>query len=202
MRQQKCSEGDWRRVIFSKRKDANAVACLAVFVCLGLALFVSLGFASPALAQDKVSKVKAVFLFKFFDYVSWPESKNPKTTGIATVCTYGPHPFGRALHYIAGKKSVSNGGKVRYKVRSIRSIREASSCHVVYVARKNYGYLREASGMNVLTVADRDGFVERGGVLEIGDGGSAFKLSINLENAQAQDLVISSQLLKLSNVKR
>lgn len=152
-------------------------------------------------AHHDVSAQKraAEFVFKFFDYVTWPAHKDPSVTGQARLCVYGDHPFGSNLEAIAG---VRNGG-VAYRVYTIKSLRPARYCHVVYIAPQYYPYLRFGRGKDILTVSDDPGFLAAGGIVQMiqrADGG--FDLAIDLHEAEAQNLVMSSQLLKLSDVKR
>ncbi len=154
---------------------------------------------SLAIPQDKIDKVKAVFLFKFFDYTSWPDENSPSLGRPARLCVFGPHSFGSSLSYIAEKKSAS----VIYDVSSINNLYDVSHCHIVYFSPENYSKLRELDGQeHILTVGDGRGFIEAGGAVELRLVGEKIKIRVNLENLKQQNIKLSARLLDIADVIR
>jgi hypothetical protein len=177
------------------RKKRIAYVLLAAAVTLG----VTLGFARTGLAQEKADKVKAVFLFKFFDYVTWPSTSAPGVAGDGMLCTYGPHAFGGMLEYIAARK----GGDVHFRVQPVGAIGQSGKCHILYVGESQYDKisgLQADSG--VLTVGDADGFLEAGGIILMKEDMGKVKLEIDLKNAKKSGLKISSRLLGIAEVRK
>lgn len=162
---------------------------LLIFGCL---------LASPSIAQSQSAKIKAVFLFKFFDYTSWHSDKDPKQTKRGIVCTYGPHPFKNALHYIADKKSKS----VKYETKEIDTPDQAKFCHIVFIARGHIGDVSAFNRTNALVVSDSGGTNQKGGTIEMRSQGGKVKLLIDLNNARAQNIKLSSRLLKIAEVSK
>ena len=162
-----------------------------------LCIFIScLLFALPVHAQDQSTKVKAVFLFKFFDYVTWPKNKDPKYTNKGVICTYGPHNFDNTLEYISAKRS----SDIQYQIRKISSPKQAKECHIVYVSPSRFADVKGLVGSNILITSGSKGFLEKGGIIEMLDEKNKVKLRIHLGNARKNDIKISSKLLKIAEV--
>ena len=166
------------------------------FVILTMSLFFVVGFFSHAYAQEQSDKVKAVFLFKFFDYTAWPSDKDPKYTKNGIICLLGEHSFGDMLTYIAKKKS----GKISYKIQEIVRPQEANDCHIIYFSRDNFYHVQSLSRVNALMVADDPNFIEQGGVIEVLDEGDRMNIRIHLGHVKEQKLKISLRLLKIAEV--
>ncbi|MFN8929847.1 MAG: YfiR/HmsC family protein, partial [Alphaproteobacteria bacterium] len=67
------------------------------WTCLALVtLVITLAGDGAGHADPRTNKIQAVFLFKFFDYITWPDGADKKT-----ICTYGGNPFGVLLDKIA-----------------------------------------------------------------------------------------------------
>ena len=177
------------------RRVRNIIAALFI-LCFGMDI---LSMSSTAQAQDKTAQVKAVFLFKFFDYVTWPSGKVPSENGNSYLCTYGGHPFGETLNYIAARKS----GKYQLRTKAINSLDEGRDCHVLYVSRSNYSDIASwAKGRGVLVVGESSGVLSSGGAIRLQENDRKIGLIINLENAKRQGLKISSRLLDIAEVER
>jgi hypothetical protein len=153
-------------------------------------------FVTPLMAKSQSVKVGAVFLFKFFDYTTWPARQDPKKTGNGVVCTLGDHPFGDALTYIASKKS----GDVRYQVRKLSNLDEADNCHIIYLSKRHFDTMGSIKGANILVTIGHDGFLQQGGVIEMMNRDNRMRLRIHLKNAKDRDLKFSSRLLKIAEI--
>lgn len=167
---------------------------------IALILGVALGYVPcTSFAQRKSDKVKAVFLFKFFDYVTWPKGKVPGENGDGVLCTYGSHPFGNTLEYIAAHK----GEKYSLRIKAVKSLDGLNGCHILYMSGDNYN--RKFSledGKGILFVSDSDKTLNYGGVIELYENDGKIGLVIDLKNAKKQNLKISSRLLDIAEVRR
>jgi hypothetical protein len=151
-------------------------------------------YTSPAHASEQLEKVKAVFLFKFFDYVSWPDSDS--TTD--TLCTYGAHPFGDNLQYIAkmrhAKKTV---------VLPLSSLSDIHQCQILYIDKpSDQKALFQMDIQSTLVVSSNKSVINYGGMICMEEHSGRVQLSINLKAARKKKLKISSRLLEISNVIR
>ena len=157
--------------------------------CTILAIMLVFSFTNFAHAQGRVQKVKAVFLFKFASYITWPNGNDN-----LTLCTYGGNPFGELL------RKISTLQKKRITVEHIQSGQSPSHCHIVYVAPSvSTPNIEEKS---ILAVSDKKGFAQNGGAIEIRAGSERVGLIINTIELDKAGLKASSRLLDLAELIR
>lgn len=139
-------------------------------------------------------QVKASMLYNFQRYVEWPSGSPPGMT----LCVLGQDPFGEDLAVLAGRPAKGQPLAVRH----IQSVGEAGGCHLLFIARSEFGRidrivhtLREHP---VLTIADSEGAASRGVMIELFMEARHVAFRINLEAARGVGLHISSQVLKLA----
>lgn len=156
----------------------------------------ALGFtAHTVYAQSGAAKLKAVLLFKLFEYVNWPGGTGPASGG-AVLCTFGPHYFGEMLNYIASKQS----GAYSYSTRVVPSLDAGGGCDVAYVSKSRFDRLGGLpSGHGILIVGDEDGLFQAGGVVMLKETGDKVKLVVDTKNAQKAGLSLSGELLSIAD---
>jgi len=158
----------------------------------GLLALLLLGAAgSPARAQTPATpeyQVKAVFLFNFAQFVEWP----PKAFGVL-----GDDPFGSYLDEAVQGERVGTHPLV---ARRFRRIEDITACHILFISRSEAGHFASLAPrlrpLGVLTVADFDGFIREGGIIQFVTVKNKIRLRINLEAARGASLLISSKLLR------
>ncbi len=151
--------------------------------------------AAHARAAEPIEKIKAVFLFKFFDYVSWDTPKGSNKT----LCTFGYHPFERDLEFIAKMRQQDT-----INVMKIDSLTDAKKCNVLYI--HDIDNKADLAGIpataNALIVSSEKRALQHGGMIVMEEKSGRVQLSINLKAAESKKLKISSRLLQISNVIR
>jgi hypothetical protein len=155
-------------------------------------------------AQDAIDprleyNVKAVSLYAFGRYVSWPESAFPNKDSPFVIGTYGGNPFGDALERIAQKKTL-NGRKI--VVRQIERPEDCADCHILFVPRgvssdAEAKLFQQATGKPVLLVGESPGFATRGGVINFYHSGSNVKFELNPDKSVENKLSLNAKLLTL-----
>lgn len=149
--------------------------------------------------EERRDKVKAVFLYKFFDYVTWEDERDPVKNPPAVVCVMGRIPFGGTLDYISQKTDSTLKNKKIY----IDGPQEAAACHIAFIAKDKYSSKMLTNlPSHVLTVSDVDGFVSGGGMIEMRDKADKIDLVVNLGTVKKATLKMSSRLLKIAEVIR
>lgn len=148
-----------------------------------------------ARAADQIERIKAVFLFKFFDYVSWDTPKGSNKT----LCTFGSHPFEKDLEFIAKMRQQDT-----INVIEIDRLTEAKKCNVLYIhdIDNKTELARIPATANVLIVSSEKRALQNGGMIVMEEKSGRVQLSINLKAAESKKLKISSRLLQISNVIR
>lgn len=155
--------------------------------------------AVPASAQTPEYDVKAAFLFNFAKFVEWPGSAFDGDSAPLTICVYGEDPFGPALDAVVQDERV---GERSLLVDRPDGLDDLNACHVLFVSRSEKDRLGKViarvEGKPVLTVADMDGFLRAGGVINFILERSKVRFLIDQEAAERSGLRISSKLMRLA----
>jgi hypothetical protein len=164
----------------------------------------ALGIASPTRAQDAVDlqreyNVKAVSLYAFGRYVSWPEAAFESKDSPVVIGVLGGNPFGDALDRIAAKKTLNGRPMV---VKQLASPNEVTGAHMVFLTRSvtpeiEAEVLKATAGKPVLLVGETPGFAERGGVINFFLSGANIRFELNPERGAACQLHLDAKLLSL-----
>ena len=145
-------------------------------------------------------QLKAVFLFNFAQFVDWQPAaaQAPLLIGIL-----GDDPFGTFLDETVRGERV---GVRPIEIRRYREIREIETCNILFISRsetERVGQILAAlQNRPILTVSDGEEFAQRGGMIQFVNDKSRIRLRINLEAAQAANIVISSKLLRVAEIVR
>ncbi len=174
---------------------------LVLFTALGLA---SLGLTGvPVQAQsEKPSEynVKAVYLFNFANFVTWPELDRVDSTVPFRIGVLGINPFGDALEGVIEGENV-DGHPIVIEVAD--SADKLNSCQIVYMSETGHSQLETILGQfadnQILTVGEAEGFIELGGVVGFVTGDKRIQFELNMVVARAVGLDISSRLQRVAS---
>ena len=170
------------------------------FVLVLLLTAVTAGFAVTAPAAE-VSEydLKAAFLYNFVRFVDWPQDAFAGERTPLTICVLGEDPFGPSLDAVVRGEQVGERGMV---IQRTGGLDDLGACHVLFVSRSERKRLAKVlarvQGQPVLTVADMEGFLRAGGVINFVQEDSRIRFLINTEAAERGGLRISSKLLRLA----
>lgn len=143
--------------------------------------------------------VKAAFLFNFVQFVDWPPRAFASPDAPLVIGILGNDPFGGSLERIIRGESI-HGHKL--VVKRAKRPEDLRPCHVLFIAKSEANRVQEClenlHGLAVLTVADMDRFVQKGGMIGFVMAGNNVRFEINPGQAQREELRISSKLLKLA----
>ena len=166
---------------------------------LRTALVLFLLLPGVAAAQAPEYDLKAAFLFNFAKFVEWPASAFIHERAPLTICVYGEDPFGSTLDAVVQGERV---GERSLLVQRPDSLDDLDECHVLFVCRSEKNRLGEVmdqvEGKPVLTVADTDGFLRAGGIVNFILEGSKVRFLIDQAAAERNSLRISSKLMRLA----
>jgi hypothetical protein len=159
---------------------------------------------APAETTTRMARaedLKAVFLLNFAQFVEWPTNAFPDETAPFVIGVLGENPFGKSLDAIVANESVHNHKIV---VGYYHDLRDVTACHILFIASSESTHLDRVfdsvKGRSILTVGETDGFSARDGMIRFSIVQNRLHLGINLEAAQAAQLVISSKLLRLAEI--
>ena len=168
------------------------------WVLVLLALGVSAqAFAAPA----SENQVKAIFLFNFSQFVSWPTEAFAQPGAPLVIAVLGADPFGEDLDAAVRGERV---GDRPLEIRRFRNVAEVKDCQILFIDRSETARLGEIiaalRGRSILTVSDADDAAKRGVIIQFVTDNNRIRLRINAAAARADGLTISSKLLRPAQI--
>jgi hypothetical protein len=150
------------------------------------------------------SEVKAVLLYNFTQFVEWPAEAFEAPDSPLIIGVLGHDPFGRALDTVVEREMVDGH---RIEVMRFRDVEEALGCHLLFISSSERAasgaILARLQGRPILTVAEFDSFLERGGIVQLHRGpNNKVRLRVNLAAARAASLTLSAKLLRVAETVR
>ncbi len=146
-------------------------------------------------------QVKAVFLFNFSQFVSWPSGAFPTAASPIVIGVLGDDPFGGQLDAVVAGERV--GGRPLL-VRRYRDVSQIGNCQILFIDRSETAKLHDIvsalHGRSILTVSDIDGAAGSGVMIDLVLEGDHIRMRINAAAARASGLVLSSQLLRPAQI--
>lgn len=174
-----------------------------------LFLVLSLSFIFPlssAWGKDPVNplpeyQIKAVYLYKFIQFVRWPEDAPPADT--ITIGILGKDPFGDAFVEVDGKEIKSLGKTlVVQRLGAFKKSAELDKCNLLYIHVSEKENLKEIfrslSGKKVLLFSDMDGFLEAGGMIRFVKEGEKIRWEMNKKTIDVAGIKLNAQIFQLA----
>lgn len=151
-------------------------------------------YAAPT--SPSSSDVEAAYLYNFGKFVRW---SGARTTGPVQICIAGKDPFGATLPEIVKDEHI-DGRPIA--IRHLAAPPEGHSCAILFVNTpdplQQKQYLAAVAGEQTLTVSDRPGFLEDGGVIEFLLVEDRVRFAINMDAAERDHLSLNSELVKVA----
>lgn len=146
-------------------------------------------------------KVKAAFLFNFTQFVEWPSQSFSTDNSPFVIGVLGTDPFGNSLEELVSGETIKNHPIV---IQHFNSLEEIGNCHILFVNLQDKNKLQsipeKLKGKNILTVSDANGFSKLGGMIRLYTKNDKINIQVNLEATKAENLIVSSKLLKLAEI--
>lgn len=145
--------------------------------------------------------VKAAFLYNFAQFVDWPaDAFHHDPAAPLVLGTVGDDPFQGALDRAAAGKVIRGH---RLVVRHFARLSDVRDCHLLFISNNNDGLQKlgeQLANAPCLTVGERDGFLESGGIIRFYLEDDKLRFEINVKAAERARLKLSAKLLKLARV--
>lgn len=169
-------------------------------ITISLCLLPLMGFA----VSESEKQVRAMFVYNFANFVEWPKKAFNRPTSPLQVCLLGDVPFSPYLEPMSG--TVIGERELLVSMTDDEKTFKGQ-CHILFVGDDKKldmdRLYRSKKYVYILSVAEQDGFIERGGIVNIIDQSQKISFDIDLDNAKKRGLFISSDLLSLArNIKR
>jgi uncharacterized protein DUF4154 len=151
---------------------------------------------------DKEHQLKAVFLYRFAQFVDWPPDRFGGESAPLVLGILGPDPFGAYLDNVVQGEKV---GAHPIVIKRIGKPEEAADCHVLFISGTDSDpeaaeVLSALKGRGVLTVGDTESFSRGGGMILFLTRNGRIRLRINMDAVHASNLSLSSKLLRLAEI--
>lgn len=174
----------------------RAGPCLHAVVWLAAVLLLCF----PSLGDTEASGeygLKAAFIYNFSKFVDWPDSALSVKKEFC-IATLGRTPLDRELAALSGK--IVHGRSIVF--RKLNAPEEAAQCQVVFISSSELAKLEAVldavRDLPVLTIADRDDFCKKGGMLSLDIEKGKIVFDVNFREAQRARLKPNPQLLRLA----
>jgi hypothetical protein len=138
--------------------------------------------------------LKAAFLYRFTDYVDWPNTNESQTFNIGVL---GECPIINSLNEITRNKNVKSRP---ISIKKCEGLSEAMPCQILFIPL-NTSYsietvLSKINGRQVLIVTEQPGNASRGAHINFIVVESKLRFEVNLKSVTLSGLKLSSQLLQ------
>ena len=155
-------------------------------------------------AQAPVAKeyqVKALFLYNFTQFVQWPPHSFEQSDGPLIIGILGEDPFGSYIDELVKGEVIGNHPLT---VRRFSNTEQIGDCHLLYINLKEKDQITKTLALlrkrPILTVSEADDFARIGGMIRFIRDDERIRLRINTTAVAEAQLVISSKLLRLSEI--
>ncbi len=192
---------DWEDSSIGTRPSWLRPRLLAALLTLLLAIHLAAtpqGQAQVALTEYQV---KAAYLFNFLKFVEYPSDSFADPLAPIVIGVVGEDPFGSALPQVVTGKTVQGRDLV---IRIYRAGEDLRGAHILFISaseRKRLPMiLSSLHGSSVLTVADMEGFLDAGGMIQFLSENDRVRFAINVDATSRAKLKMSSKLLSLAKV--
>lgn len=168
-----------------------------LFVLLNL-----MAFQVSANEQDEAAlQVKAQFIYNFANFVEWPNDAFSNSETPIKVCLFGEVAFAPYLYTFDGAMI---GERELIVTRADQIVQVREGCHILYVGNdkrvKLPNFWKQIQYVYVLSIGSRDGFADKGGVVNILRSNDKLQFDVNIENALSNGLFLDSDLLALARI--
>lgn len=173
-------------------------AAVRTLLC-GLIMAASLPAAAEGEAAALERRVKAAFLYKFADYVDWPEGTFARPNAPVNIGVAGDEQVAAELSLVAATRAVDGRP---LQVRRLREGDSLAGLHVLFISRGDSARLlplaRAAPAQPLLLVTETEGGLNQGSIVNFVMTGGRVRFEIALDNAERRGLKLSSRLLSVA----
>lgn len=176
----------------------GAPRCSAWFAAAWTAVALFVVSAPAARAQDEslAGAVKATFLYRFGDFVTWPPGAFANPLATLNICVVGEDVFGEVLDQAIAGEQAGGHPLAAYRVSALDP---AAACHIAYIAGSSSQSaeqaLRAAQGAAILTVTDAAAGGSARGMVHFEVVDDRVRFHVDEEAAARNGLTVSSRLL-------
>jgi len=164
----------------------------------GLVLILVLTMVNTVYPQERVleHQVKAAFLYKFGNYIDWPEGTFESEDDPLTIGVIGADDLAEGLREIVRDKTIKGRPVV---VRTLESTDSLQTTHILFIGRATRSYLNSViastRGKPIVTVTETEDPLAQGGIINFIIDNDKVRFDIELAAANTSNIKISARLL-------
>jgi hypothetical protein len=177
-----------------RRAFARAAATLTAWVIAVLPV------TATAQARYEEYSLKAAFVYRFPQFVDWPEQALHSPA--IDICVASPNPFSGSLRHLVEGESL--GGRP-LRVRDIHRAADLAGCHALFLTPRSDDadeLIRAAATRPILTIGEGDDFLDAGGIIALRIVDRKIRFDVDADHARRAGLRINAQLLNLASTVR
>ena len=146
-------------------------------------------------AANEERNLQAVFLGRFAQFIEWPESNKDKFI----ITLIDENPFDNLLDDLYRDKKIHNKPIEIYYVTQIKDIKDSD---ILFITLDNPTEIQKvidyAQKQSILTISERRGFAQRGGIIQLNFVMQKTQHKINYDSALKSKIKISAPLLVIA----
>jgi hypothetical protein len=152
---------------------------------------------APAQAVER-SELEAAIVYNILLFVEWPPQANPPPGGPLVLCVDPGSRVSTPLKSLAGRRVRS----YRLELHELAANESARSCHALFVDSASRlpaaAQRRALRGAPVLVIGDEPAGADEPSTIRLDDAAGRIAFDVDLAQARASGLQISSRLLRLA----
>jgi len=154
-------------------------------------------------ARTLEERVKAAYLYRFAEYVEWPEGAFARRDTPVTIGVIGSETLADELAQAVMGRMVNDRPVT---VKRLKPGEPLTGVHVLFIGRSESARLNQlaqgAQPRSILTVTESDGALAQGSVINFIVADRRVRFEISLESAEKSKLRLSSRLLAVAQQVR
>jgi hypothetical protein len=177
----------------------------ACVLLLGVFLLSVAGVGAGAAEVDRAleQRVKAAYLMRFTEFVTWPEDAFPAQESPLVIAVAGPNALATELAELAaGRTAAGRRAEVR---RAADPSPALAAAHILFVPAAEHARLGQfirAAGKRTLIVTEHDGALAQGSVINFVHTEGRVRFEVAIDSAERRGLRLSARMLAVAQTVR
>ncbi len=199
-----------------QEKNKRIRVCIAAIVILPVCAVTCIVQAEDDSTFPHEHKIKAAFLYNFLRFIDWPKEKTGDANESVIIGLIGKDVFGDAFDDLKDK-TIEDRPVVLKRFKGIKELQKEDKdkkpeqnlqieavrkSHLLFICPSEKQHRKEilnlVKGYGVLTVADTEGFLESGGMINLLTEDNKINFEINVTAAKQAGFQVRSKLLRLA----
>lgn len=147
--------------------------------------------------KDVNLRVKAVYVYKFAQYVDWPKSFK---TGDFIIGVFGDDKLYNEMQTSYSNKMIGNQ---TIKIKKYDAVADVEQCHILFVAEKNSDKVAEMvkkyKSKSTLIVTEKEGKMKDGAIINFIMKDGKLKYEVSKTNATKHNLTVGQSLTSIAD---